>query len=256
MKKLRNLLLLLVLAALLVTPVAAASGKAAMDPQIVTAKAGETFKVTVVLSDAGKIDVGSALVSYDPGVLTFLGGKCLVSNTAFAQVIPDKNVGTFLLDDAREVSGDLFSFEFMVNKNAAVGQYSIDLKVSVGDGKGDYIQATGAMVQVTGEDAPTGNQDNTPDATTPDAPDATTPDAPDVTAPGTQTPEGTTQNPPAQDATIQDSNAQDSAGSDKAPAGQENGEPAGFPWWILLVIAAAAAVVAVLVIGKKKPEEK
>ncbi|MBO5867388.1 MAG: hypothetical protein J6Q54_00580, partial [Oscillospiraceae bacterium] len=125
MKTLRNLVVLVILAALLTMPAAAASGKAVMEPLQVEAQAGETFTVTVSLADAGNINVGTVALTYDANVFTMVGGKCLIEGTMFAQVMPDKNAGTFLLATPKVISGDIFVFEFVVNSGAASGQYAL-----------------------------------------------------------------------------------------------------------------------------------
>lgn len=155
MRKIRNLIVMLALISLLAVSVSGAVGKATLTPDAVTAGQGEVFSVTVELADAGEINIGTVLLIYDSNIFEMTGGTCLVDDTAFAQVVPEKNAGTFLLTGAKAVSGEIFTFHFQVKDSAALGEYEITMKTSVGNGKGEYIETTGAKVTVT--DAPSGN---------------------------------------------------------------------------------------------------
>lgn len=260
MKKIHTLVIALLLTVLLAVPAAAASGKATITPQVLTAAQGETVTLTVELSDAGKIKVGTAVLIYDTAAFELLGGKCLVKDVAVGQVVKDKNAGTFLLMDTKEVSGGIFAFELKVKENASAGDYNIELKTSVGVDKGAYIDAVGATVTVTEkssgtvvtpteEKAPDTTTGTTPD-TTPDTTPADTQQAPDASVPDVTTPESTEGSVPVDTAV----NATDSVADNSESNEEQQGtaEPQGeFSWWILAVVAVAAAAVAVVFLKKK-----
>lgn len=265
MKKIRALVIMLLLTAFLAVPVSAAAGKASITSPNVTAAQGETFTLTVNLSDADKIKIGTALLIYDTAAFEMLGGKCLVEGVSVGQVVKDQNVGTFLLMDAKKVSGDIFTFEMRVKENASAGDYIFQLKTSIGVDNGSYIDAVGTVVTVTETssgttpppapteekmpDPTTGTSGSDPIATQPVDTQPDTQQTPDVTVP-----EGTEDDLPADTAT----NAADSVVDNDTNSEEQQQTPTipktEFPWWIIAVLAAAAVVVAVLLLKKKKTE--
>lgn len=267
MKKIRALVILVILTALLAVPVAAVSGKATITSPNITAAQGETFTVTVKLTEAGKIDVGTVLLIYDTAALELLGGKCLVENAAVGQIVANQNAGTFLLMDPRAVSGDIFTFDMKVKDNASAGDYKIDMKASVGEGKGSYIDAVGTVVTVNepsaGTTPPAPTEEKKPDPTTDSTPGsdpvvtqpvetqpADTQPADTQQTPDATQPEGTEGSLPAD---TENTTGTVADGVEQDTTDQTTKEPEGaFPWWIPVTVLVLAAAAAVVILNKKK----
>lgn len=250
MKKLRVIAILLLLTAFMAAPVFAAAGKARITTDTLTVSQGESFTLTVELTDADKIKIGTAALIYDTAALELLGGKCLVEGVAVGQIVEDKNAGTFLLMDATAVSGDIFTFEMRARENASAGDYTVQLKMAVGVTKGEYIDATGTVVTVT-ESSP----DATQTAPTENAPDTgNTPDSDPVdTQPADvqQTPDGTASQE-AEGSLPANTAGNAAAGEDTRQETADEAKPE-FPWWILIaVLVVAAAAGAFVILNKKK----
>ena len=86
---------------------------------------GDTFTLTVSLSNETAISNGGVILSYDSSAFTFLGGSCNVSNAALAEVSAANGGGVFVLQADAVVSGTIFTIQMQVKENAPFGSYSI-----------------------------------------------------------------------------------------------------------------------------------
>ena len=148
MRKVCSILFLTVFLAALALPALAAGSRVTLMPSAETVQGGDTFTVDAVLDNSDKINLATVVLDYDKNALELTGGTCHVSGAMVAQVIPDKNAGTFLLSLPKAVTGKIFSFTFQVKNDAAKGIYSITVKASAGSSSGNYIDATGTQITV------------------------------------------------------------------------------------------------------------
>lgn len=185
MKKALATLLSLLMVAVLTVTASAAGSSVSLTPSAGSVYRGDTFTVVAELSNTEKIQMGTVLLEYDTAAFEMVGGECHVPNASIGTVLPDQKVGTFFLMAGKKVSGKLFAFEFKVLDAAAVGEYTIGVKASVGTGNGEDIEATGTQVTVAYRPG------NLPEATTPEVPqtEATTPQKPESSGTGVEQPQ-------------------------------------------------------------------
>ena len=124
MKKIMTLVLCLgVLGALLVglARPAAAAGSAHMSlrSSAGTLYRGDSFTLTVSLSNDQPVSNGGVILSFDSSVFEFLGGKCHVGNATLAEVSASRNGGVFVLQTDSVVSGTIFTINMRVRDSAA-----------------------------------------------------------------------------------------------------------------------------------------
>jgi len=121
MRTIRNLCLWLMLAAALATPVLAAGAGMTLQASPETVQPGDTFTVQAILENDKAVGLGTVALEYDEKVFELAGGRCLLENTMFGEVLLQEKAGTFLLMLPRKISGPVFSFDFRVKSNAAPG---------------------------------------------------------------------------------------------------------------------------------------
>ena len=130
MKKINILILCLILAGAAIIGLAqpaAADGAAYMSIQSSagTLYRGDSFTLTVSLSNDQPVSNGGIMLSYDSAYLEFLGGSCNVSNAALAEVSTANGGGVFVMQTDTVVSGVIFTLNMRVRENAAFGSYQI-----------------------------------------------------------------------------------------------------------------------------------
>lgn len=126
MKRFITLLLCAVLVCALTVPAAAAgSAHMSLSASSGTLYRGETFTVSVYLTNDQPVGRGGIVLSYDSGVFEFLGGTCNVSGATLAEVSAGRNGGVFALAEERVVSGTIFTIQMRVKDGAAFGTYTI-----------------------------------------------------------------------------------------------------------------------------------
>lgn len=86
---------------------------------------GDTFTLTVSLSNDQPVSNGAVILSYDSSAFELVGGKCNVSNATVEQVSAANGGGTFALQTDAVVSGTIFTMEMRVKGDAPFGNYSI-----------------------------------------------------------------------------------------------------------------------------------
>ena len=86
---------------------------------------GDSFSLTVSLSNDQPISNGGVILSYDSSVFEFLGGTCHVSNATLAEVSAARGGGVFVLQTDAVVSGTIFTINMRVKDNAVFGSHSI-----------------------------------------------------------------------------------------------------------------------------------
>ena len=127
MKKLIALTLCLVLLAAL-APGVSADGVAYMQlsRSASTVHRGETFTITVNLTNDQPVSTGGAFLSYDSGVFAVLGGTLHVGQGGV-----DSNGGVFAVASDTVVSGTIFTIQVQVKEDAPFGTYTISGSASL-----------------------------------------------------------------------------------------------------------------------------
>lgn len=137
MKKTISILLCLLLACTVfagtVLPVhAAGSAHMSLRSSAGTLYRGDSFTVTVSLSNDQPVSNGGVILSYDSSVFEFLGGSCNVSGATLAEVSASRNGGVFVLQTDAVVSGTIFTINMRVKDSAAFGTHSISGSPNLG----------------------------------------------------------------------------------------------------------------------------
>lgn len=126
MKRIVAIILCLALLGTLVLSVTAAgSAHMSISASGGTVHRGDSFTLTVNLSNDQPISNGGIVLSYDSSVFELVGGSCSVSNATLAEVSPANGGGVFMLQTDAVVSGTIFTINMKVKSNAAFGTYSI-----------------------------------------------------------------------------------------------------------------------------------
>ena len=124
----RGVLLLFCLVMLMATalPVlAAGSAYMGLSASGSTLYRGDTFTVSVNLSNDQVVGRGAIVLNYDSSAFEFIGGSCNVSGATLAEVSAGRNGGVFALAENRVVSGTIFTIQMRVKSGAAFGSYTI-----------------------------------------------------------------------------------------------------------------------------------
>ena len=125
MKRITAIFLCLVLVCTLAITASAASAHMSISSSNGTVYRGDTFTLTVILSNNQPVSNGGIVLSYDSSVFEMLGGSCHVSGATLAEVSPSNGGGVFLLETDAAVSGTIFTINMKVKSNASFGTYSI-----------------------------------------------------------------------------------------------------------------------------------
>lgn len=121
MKKVTAFLLCLVLMCAVALPVSAASMSISASSSSV--RRGESFTLTVSLSNDQPVSNGGVVLSYDTSVFEMTGGSRYVGD--FGGVTPGNQGGVFVFETDTAVSGTLFTFDMKVKSGAGFGTYTI-----------------------------------------------------------------------------------------------------------------------------------
>ena len=137
MKKIISVMLCLMLIGMVFLGTAhpvAAAGTAHMSIQSSsgTLYRGDSFTLTVHLSNDQPVSNGGVILSYDSSAFEFLGGSCHVSNAALSEVSASRNGGVFVLQTDAVVSGAIFTINMRVKDSASFGTYGISGSPSLG----------------------------------------------------------------------------------------------------------------------------
>lgn len=132
MKRIFMILLCLLLVCSMAMPVfAAGSAKMSLSASAKTLYRGDSFTVTVKLTNDQVVGRGGIVLKYDSSVFEFVGGSCSVSGATLAEVSAGRNGGVFALAENRVVSGNIFTINMKVKSNAPFGTYSISGSASM-----------------------------------------------------------------------------------------------------------------------------
>ena len=86
---------------------------------------GESFVLTVSLTNEQPVSNGGVMLSFDSSAFAILGGSCNVSNAALAEVSAANGGGVFVLQTDAVVSGTIFTIQMQVKEDAPFGSYTI-----------------------------------------------------------------------------------------------------------------------------------
>ena len=100
MKKLFYLLVCLVLVGAMALTVAAAGGSVSVTPSASRLDREETFTLVAELDNSDPIKIAQVMLDYDTNVFELVDGKCVVEDYAIGQVLPDKKVGTLMMNQS------------------------------------------------------------------------------------------------------------------------------------------------------------
>lgn len=125
MKKFVVAILCLMLFVTAAVPVSAAAAHMSLDTSADTVHRGETFTITVSLSNDQPVSNGGVVLSYDSSAFELLGGSCNVANAILGEVSASNGGGVFMLQADAVVSGTVFTINMRVKDNASFGSYTI-----------------------------------------------------------------------------------------------------------------------------------
>ena len=149
MKRIISILLCLFLIGTLALSVAAAgSAHMSISSSSSTVYRGDTFTLTVSLSNDQPVGTGGVVLSYDSSVFKLVSGTHNLSNPNYAEVNTD-NSCTFMFDPDTVVNGTIFTIQMQVKEDAPFGSYSISGRASLqGGGVSISCGISGASVTV------------------------------------------------------------------------------------------------------------
>ena len=119
------LLCLILMGTLALSASAAGSAHMSLSSSASTVYRGDSFTITVSLSNDQPVSNGGVVLSYDSSVFELTGGSCSVSNATLAEVSAANGGGVFLLQSDAVVSGTIFTINMKVKSDAAFGSYNI-----------------------------------------------------------------------------------------------------------------------------------
>ena len=129
MKKTVILLLAVLLVAMLAVP-ASAAGAASLVVSSATVYRGNTFTMTVYVSNLEACRTGGIEVTHGDG-LELVSGEWLMSGAALANFSASSKDGVFALDTAKKLSGNIFRMTFKVKSNAAFTGNKVSVKLLI-----------------------------------------------------------------------------------------------------------------------------
>ena len=119
------LLCLILMGTLALSASAAGSAHMSISSSAGTVYRGDSFTLTVSLSNDQPVSNGAIVLSYDSNAFELTGGTCSVSNATLSEVSPSKGGGVFMLQTDAVVSGTIFTINMKVKSDAAFGSYNI-----------------------------------------------------------------------------------------------------------------------------------
>lgn len=126
MKRILSVFLCIALIGILVFPVSAAgNAHMSLSAAPATVYRGDTFTISVFLTNDQTIGRGGIVLSYNTAVFEFVGGSCNVSGATLAEVSAGRNGGVFAMETAQAVSGTIFTIQMRVRSDAPFGTYTV-----------------------------------------------------------------------------------------------------------------------------------
>ena len=119
------LLCLFLIGTLALSVTAAGSAHMSISSSSGTVYRGESFTLTVSLSNDQPVSNGAVVLSYDSSAFELTGGSCNVSDAILGEVSPANGGGVFMLQTDAVVSGTIFTINMKVKSDAAFGTYTI-----------------------------------------------------------------------------------------------------------------------------------
>ena len=146
MKKIIPVLLCLLLIVVLAISVSAADSSLAITPSATTLERGDTFTITANLTNTESISLCTVVLRFDTNAFELVGGTYLES-AAYGDVKMEGQwaAGTIMLG-SQKVSGQVFTFQFKVKADAALGTYTFEPTASIGQNA--QIPATATTVKI------------------------------------------------------------------------------------------------------------
>ena len=117
-------LCLILMGTLALSATAAGSAHMSISSSAGTVYRGDSFTLTVSLSNDQPVSNGGIVLSYDSSVFELTGGSCNVSNATLAEVSAANGGGVFLLQSDAVVSGAIFTINMKVKGDAAIAMLS------------------------------------------------------------------------------------------------------------------------------------
>lgn len=147
MKKVIPILLCVLLIGALAFSVSAEGSSVAITPSAATLERGDAFTIVANLTNTDAIQICTVALSFDTNTFELVGGSYL-EGAAFGQVAMKNQyaTGTLMFGSATKLSGKVFTFEFKVKDNAALGTYTFTPTASIGENA--QIPATGTTITV------------------------------------------------------------------------------------------------------------
>lgn len=125
MKKVISIVLCMLLLGAMALPVSASGAYMSLYSSAGTLYRGDSFTLTVNLSNDEPIGNGAVILSYDSSVFEMTGGSCNVSGAAVSQVSTSIGGGTFAMEADTVVSGTIFTINMRVREDAPFGTHNI-----------------------------------------------------------------------------------------------------------------------------------
>lgn len=258
------LMLVIMLATLLVQPVAAAGLEAKIETKTTSAKPGDTIDFTITVSGDAVCQSLGLMFNIDLDVFEVVKGKCTIKGAEVGSFNNFNKVGGFVAMylESKVPSGEIGTMVLRVRDNAPAGEAEVTFKTSAMDEKSAKVPFTcnSVKIKIQGASSPA-EKPTTPEQkpTTPEVKPTTPVDNPaetTATVPSTEVatvPEDTTA--PKSDATTD--TAPDTATVPSAPSEPGKQEEGGndATWGIvgaILAVLIIGGIVAYLYIAKKR----
>ena len=146
-KLLISIFVVMLIAALSILPVFAASATTKVNS--VSANRGATVTMTVTLAQGVMVGSGGIELTYDKAVLELVKGEWNVSNTMLATFDTSNNKGAFAYTSGTQISGKVFTATFKVKNNATFGDSPVKMTLQLKDGSNAGISVTNNAGKVT-----------------------------------------------------------------------------------------------------------
>ena len=134
-KYLTILLCLLLMLSVSVGAQAAGSASMSLSTSGGTVYPGDSFTVTVKLSNTQSVSNGGIVLKFDSNVFEITGGSCNISG-ATGEVKVSRGGGVFSVEQDKVVSGNIFTIKMKVKSGATAGKYSISGNASLASASG------------------------------------------------------------------------------------------------------------------------
>lgn len=133
---------LVILCVVMLSIPAMAAGTATLSASNTWVNPGSTFRIVVNVSGAGAYRRGGIEVTCD-SKFELLEGKWNIAGTTFTEFNTGDKTGTFVLGEAKNITGNVFEMTVRVKDNAAFQKGNISVKLTLGlTGQGEEMSKT------------------------------------------------------------------------------------------------------------------